>query len=142
MTGIAPAATSVAEFCKNSLLVERAIGGFIHSSAVLHSAPKKPYLNSVIIPVLHQETALRSAGKGNYRVRLRNNITTHMDFSDLPVLGARDRVYAERRAAILAVLRNYTLAFFDKYLKGDTKTILDIGEPIDSRARLEKFPSH
>jgi predicted dienelactone hydrolase len=73
----------------------------------------------------YQETALRSTGKGSYRVRLRNNITTHMDFSDLAVLGARDRVDAERRAAILAVVRNYTLAFFDKYLRGMTAELLD-----------------
>lgn len=73
----------------------------------------------------YQEKALQSTGKGSYRVRLRNNITTHMDFSDLPVLGARDRVDAERRAAILAVVRSYTLAFFDKYLRGMKGELLD-----------------
>jgi hypothetical protein len=38
------------------------------------------------------------------------------------------------------VAEAYTLAFFDKYLKEDTRTILDIGEPVDSRAKLETFP--
>ena len=37
---------------------------------------------------------------------------------------------------------SYTLAFFDKHLKGDNKTILDIGEPADARAKLEKFAPH
>jgi hypothetical protein len=73
----------------------------------------------------YQDTALRSTGKGGYRIRLRNNITTHMDFSDLPALGAHDRVDAERRAAILAVVRSYTLAFFDKCLRGVKPELLD-----------------
>jgi pimeloyl-ACP methyl ester carboxylesterase len=87
----------------------------------------------------YQETALRSTGKGSYRVRLRNNITTHMDFSDLPVLGARDRVDAERRAAILAVVRSYTLAFFDRYLRGMKAELLD--EPVTSEfvEAVQKF---
>lgn len=87
----------------------------------------------------YQETALRSAGKGSYRVRLRNNITTHMDFSDLPILGARDRVDAERRAAILAVVRSYTLAFFDKYLRGMKAELLNeaaTGEVVET---VQKF---
>jgi hypothetical protein len=73
----------------------------------------------------YQGTALRSTGKGSYRVRLRNNITTHMDFSDLPALGAHGRVDAERRAAIQAVVRSYTLAFFDKYLRAVKLELLD-----------------
>ena len=36
----------------------------------------------------YQETALRNTGKGSYGVRLRDDITTHMDFSDLALLGA------------------------------------------------------
>ena len=87
----------------------------------------------------YQETALRSTGKGSYRVRLRNNITTHMDLSDLPVLGARDRVDGKRRAAILAVVRSYTLAFFDRYLRGMKVELLD--EPVTSEfvEAVQKF---
>ncbi len=66
----------------------------------------------------YQETALRSTGMGSYRVRLQNMLTTHMDFSDLSLLAARDASDVERRVAILAVVRSYTLAFFDKYLRG------------------------
>jgi hypothetical protein len=87
----------------------------------------------------YQETVLRSTGKGSYRVRLRNDITTHMDFSDLPVLGARDRVDAGRRAAILAVVRRYTLAFFDKYLRGMKPELLDEPATDEFVESLQKF---
>jgi hypothetical protein len=36
----------------------------------------------------------------------------------------------------------YTLAFFDKYLKGDNGTIFDTGAPPDARAKIEKFRPH
>jgi hypothetical protein len=34
------------------------------------------------------------------------------------------------------------LPFFDKYVKGNKHTILDTGEVVDARAKLEKFPPH
>jgi hypothetical protein len=67
-----------------------------------------------------------------------------MDFSDLPVLGARDRVDAEKRAAILAVVRSYALAFFDKYLRGMKAELLDqaaSGELVDSVQKFEPAKS-
>jgi hypothetical protein len=48
-----------------------------------------------------------------------------MDFSDLPVLGAHDRADAEARARILGVVRSYTRAFFDKYLRGTKAPLID-----------------
>jgi pimeloyl-ACP methyl ester carboxylesterase len=73
----------------------------------------------------YQERALRNTGKGSYRVRLRNDVTTHMDFNDLALLGAQDRADAERRAGVLGVLRSYTLAFFNRYLGGTNSRLLD-----------------
>ncbi len=65
-----------------------------------------------------QEAALRNTGKGSYCVRLRSEKISHMDFSDLPLLGAHDNADRDKRAAILATVRSYTLAFFDEYLRG------------------------
>jgi hypothetical protein len=73
----------------------------------------------------YQETALRNTGRGSYRVRLRNDVTTHGDFSDLSLLAAHDPADAERKARILAVVRSYTLAFFDRYLRGMKAESLD-----------------
>ncbi len=73
----------------------------------------------------YKDRVLRSTGTGSYRVVLQRSKTTHMDFSDLPILGARDRDEAETRARVLEVVRNYTRAFFDKYLSGMTAPLLD-----------------
>jgi hypothetical protein len=40
------------------------------------------------------------------------------------------------------VAQAYTLAFFDKYLKGNRNTVLDSQTPIDPRAKVERFPAH
>jgi predicted dienelactone hydrolase len=40
------------------------------------------------------------------------------------------------------VAQAYLLAFFDKYLRGDHKTILDSQTPIDPRAAVVQFPAH
>jgi len=92
-----------------------------------------------------QEAALRNTGEGSYRVRLRSEKTSHMDFSDLPLLGARERADGEKRAAILATVRSYTLAFFDKYLRGMKPALLDqtpTSEFVEAIQRFEpaRFP--
>ena len=73
----------------------------------------------------YQERALRSTGKGSYRVRLRNEMTSHMDFSDLPILAARDASEEAKRTSILAVVRSYTLAFFSQALEGKESDLLN-----------------
>jgi len=92
-----------------------------------------------------QEAALRNTGTGSYLVRLRSEKTTHMDFSDLPLLGARDREEVEKRTAILATVRSYVLSFFDKYLRGMKPAALDQAsesEIVDSVQRFgpAKYP--
>ena len=88
-----------------------------------------------------QEAALRNTGKGSYRVRLRSEKISHMDFGDLPLLGSHDAADAEKRAAILATARNYTLAFFNQYLRGMNSELLKEAAPrsdfVDSVERFE-----
>jgi hypothetical protein len=48
----------------------------------------------------------------------------------------------EERLHNFHVAEVYTLAFFDKFLKGNNSAILDTGEVVDARAKLEKFPPH
>ena len=78
-----------------------------------------------------QDAALRNTGKGSYRVVFESKTTTHADFGDLPLLQSRDRAEAETRARVLGVVRSYTRAFFDKYLRGTKAPLLD------RRARAE-----
>lgn len=48
-----------------------------------------------------------------------------MDFSDLPLLGARDAPDWQKRGAILTRVRSYTLAFFDEYLRSMKPPLLE-----------------
>jgi hypothetical protein len=107
---------------------------------VLHDPPTRPLTDEQVAQMrmprerveailkrldADQEAALRNTGKGSYLVRMRSEKTSHMDFSDLPLLGAHQRADAEKRAAILATVRSYTLAFFNKYLRGMKSALLD-----------------
>lgn len=93
-----------------------------------------------------QEAALRYTGQGSYRVRLRSEKVSHMDFSDLPLLGASDRVNADKLSDILAAVRSYTLAFFNQYLRGVNSELLKETAPnnefVDAVQRFEpgRFP--
>jgi hypothetical protein len=87
----------------------------------------------------YQETVLRNTGKGSYRVRLQSKIATHMDFSDLPWLAARDHADAEKRLGVLATVRSYTLAFFDKYLRGMKPALLDQAPTNEFVEEVQRF---
>jgi predicted dienelactone hydrolase len=128
---------------------------------ILHDPPTRPLTDEQIAQMkmsrqrvealvrrldADQEAALRNAGKGSYRVRLRSEKVAHMDFSDLPLLGAHDDADAEKRAAILATVRRYVLAFFDQYLRGVNSELLNETAPtnelVDTVDRFQpaKFP--
>jgi hypothetical protein len=87
----------------------------------------------------YQETVLRSTGKGSYRVRLQSQLATHMDFSDFPLLAAHDRADAEKRSGVLATVRSYTLAFFDKYLRGTKPALLDQAPTSEFVENVQRF---
>jgi hypothetical protein len=64
----------------------------------------------------------------------------HRSFADQTLLATKlDRDLSFRN---FHVAQTHSLAFFNKYLKGDTRTLLDTGETVDSLAKLEEFPRH
>lgn len=77
----------------------------------------------------YQQSALQNTGKGSYQVLIDNKQTTHMSFSDLPLLQASNLAEAGLAAQVLAVTRSYTLAFFDKTLKGARAPLLEGAAP-------------
>jgi Platelet-activating factor acetylhydrolase, isoform II len=128
---------------------------------ILHDPPTRPLTDEQIAQMkmprqrvealvrrldADQEAALQNAGKGSYRVRLQSEKVAHMDFSDLPLLGAHDRSDAGKRAAILTTVRSYVLAFFDQYLRGVNSELLNETAPqnefVDGMQRFEpaQFP--
>jgi predicted dienelactone hydrolase len=87
-----------------------------------------------------QDATLRNTGKGSYRVVFESKTTTHADFGDLPLLQSRDPTEAETHARVLGVVRSYTRAFFDKYLRGAKAPLLDgkvAGEFVEAVQRFE-----
>jgi pimeloyl-ACP methyl ester carboxylesterase len=68
-----------------------------------------------------RDREFRATGRGAVRVAL----TSHMDFSDLQILGASNRTEREMRERVLSVVKSYTRAFFDLHLKGLKSTLLD-----------------
>lgn len=86
-----------------------------------------------------RERALRATGKGTYRVVLQRNTTSHMDFSDLPFLGATTLAEQETKKRVLAVVRSYTRAFFDRHLRGAKSSVLDAKNPEPLVEELQKF---
>ena len=64
----------------------------------------------------------------------------HRSFTDQTLLASK--LDHEQSLYNFHVAQVYTLAFFDKYLKGDASTVLDTGKTVDRRAKLETFPAH
>lgn len=64
----------------------------------------------------------------------------HRSFTDQTLLATK----LDHRQSLynFHVAETYTLAFFDKFLKGEKRTVLDTGETVDGRAKLEVFPAH
>ena len=71
----------------------------------------------------YKDRALRSTGT-SYHIVLQRSATTHMDFSDLPVLAASSAMEANTRTRVMEAVRDYTRAFFDKYLTGAKAPLL------------------
>jgi pimeloyl-ACP methyl ester carboxylesterase len=72
-----------------------------------------------------RDRELHATAKGTYLVVLQSNGTSHMDFSDLGVLGARTPAEQETKQRVLAVVNGYTRAFFDRYLKEAKSSFLE-----------------
>ena len=65
---------------------------------------------------------------------------THRSFTDQTLLPPQAN--PSQSLHNFQVAESFTLAFFDKYLKGDRHTILDTGAVLDPREHVEKFPAH
>ena len=86
----------------------------------------------------NQLKQLGSTPGGAYRVTLYDLPGfVHRSFSDLTLLAASPN--REQSLHNFQVAETFVLAFFDKYLKGDSHTVLDSGQVVDPRAKVEKF---
>jgi predicted dienelactone hydrolase len=89
----------------------------------------------------NQLAQLKSIPGGAYRVTLYNLPGfIHRSFTDQTLIGVSPD--PAQSVHNFRVAQTYTLAFFDKYLKGDRRTVIDTGEVVDSRAIVESFNRH
>ncbi len=86
-----------------------------------------------------RDRALRATGKGTVRVALQRGETSHMDFSDIPLLGASNPAERAMRERVLSVVKSYTRAFFDLHLKGLKSPLLDAGMSDQLVEAVQKF---
>ena len=75
-----------------------------------------------------RDREFQATGKGTVRVALQRAETSHMDFSDIQILGASNRAEREMRERFLSVVKSYTRAFFDLHLKGIRSPLLVAGK--------------
>ena len=87
-----------------------------------------------------RDAAFKRTGGGSYVIRLETAITSHADFSDLSYLGAQDSSDAQNRAGVLAVIRSYTLAFFEQTLRGKRSSLLEGGSKPKFVTATRRFP--
>jgi pimeloyl-ACP methyl ester carboxylesterase len=87
----------------------------------------------------NRDRVLRATSKGSYHVVLQRSETTHMDFSDLQVLGAQAPTERETREQVLATVRSYTRAFFDRHIRGMRSPLLEARAPDRFVERIQQF---
>jgi hypothetical protein len=87
-----------------------------------------------------RDSTLTRNGGGVYWVALNFSATTHMSFSDLPLLAARDSGDAARQARVLSVLNLYTRSFFDKTLRGAPAPLIDQGVAGEFVYLVKRYP--
>jgi predicted dienelactone hydrolase len=85
------------------------------------------------------DAALQSVRGGSYEVVLDRLKTSHMDFTDLPVLGSQNEAEADLHDRVMSVVRTWTLAFFDESLRGRRSPLLDQAAPVEPVQSVRRF---
>src|SRR5262249_25695251 len=91
----------------------------------------------------NQEGALASMPGGSYRVAIETPRFTHRSFIDAALFKAdNDAAAMTQHLKNLELIRAYTRAFFDKHLKGMTKTLLDETTARESGVLVNRYNKH
>ena len=90
----------------------------------------------------NQEEALANMPGGSYRVAVETPRFTHRSFIDVALFKSGDDPMAlAQNLKNVQLVRAYTRAFFDKYLKGTNKTLLDETPLRDSGVQINRYQS-
>jgi hypothetical protein len=107
------------------LLFERARNVTLHETDAADVGMSLSKLNTLVKSLRRKkETALAATG-GSYHVLLHFDSSSHMSFSDLPLLQAKNDTEAASASRVLQVTCRYTREFFDKTLRQMTSPLYD-----------------
>ncbi len=87
----------------------------------------------------NKETALAATGE-SYHVLLHFDSSTHMSFSDLPLLQAKNDIEAVMVCRVLKVTCRYTREFFDKTLRKIAAPLYDGSKRLNYIDLVQKYP--
>ncbi len=87
----------------------------------------------------NKETALAATGE-SYHVLLHFDSSTHMSFSDLPLLQAKNDIETAIACRILEVTCRYTREFFDKTLRKIAAPLYDGSRKLNYIDLVQKYP--
>jgi pimeloyl-ACP methyl ester carboxylesterase len=93
--------------------------------------------------LLTNEQQLKACPGGSYYVSINLPGIEHSSFSDQPLIQSEEKEDTKNAARSLAVIEEYTIAFFDRYLKQRKSELLDGTTRRPAGSMLEQFgPPH
>lgn len=90
-----------------------------------------------------QDETLSKMSGGSYRISIETKGFVHRSFIDTKLFeNSNDTAILFRNLKYIKMIRAYTLAFFDKYLKGMNAPLLDSAATINPDVTIDKFSVH
>ena len=87
----------------------------------------------------NNEKQLKACAGGSYHVILNLPGIEHFSFTDRPLIHAKNQEETDKATHALETIGQYTLAFFDRYLKQQNNGMLDSGTTLPAGITLEQF---
>jgi pimeloyl-ACP methyl ester carboxylesterase len=91
------------------------------------------------VQLVTNERQLKDCPGGSYHVRINMPGIEHMSFSDQLLIESEKKEDLDKAAGSLEVVEDYTIAFFDRYLKQLKGVLLEVTTARPASITLEKF---
>lgn len=122
------------------LLFERDLNAKLTSADAKSMGMEFDQLLLFIDSLRRMKTAALASTGGSFHILLNFRSSTHMSFSDLPLLQAENETEAAHAFKLLRVTSRYTREFFDKTLRGIPAPLFEGKEMLPFIDRIEQFP--
>lgn len=99
-----------------------------------------PELNALVSRLRRNKQNALAATGGSYHVLLHFDSSSHMSFSDLPLLQTKNDLELAAARRVLQVTCRYTREFFDKTLRNAIATLYDSSRRLNYIDLVKKYP--